>query len=532
MEGPLLAYSWDHFPARFAYAEPMARTVRPGSPVLGQVSGAAGLADAIIDLVADGSLADGDWLPSTRALAGQTGLSRGTVVRAFDELSAAGFVDSTQGSGTRVAAGAGQAARAGARTRGVRDTSSSSRLVPSGSSSSPPAASRSSPVPEPRRGRSAHDLRPGIPDVALVDERAWRAAVRAAAAQGLAVLNPWEEPSPTLRAALAAHLRRHRGIAAADPLLFDSSRSAIAALCSAFVTAHGRVPFHMEDPGYRGALLMAREQDLDVRFHPAEPGGLDAARLGSARAIVFTTPAHHFPLGHRMSVDRRVALVDWAQRTGSLVIEDDYDGEFRYGVAPLPALATLPAADGHVAYVGTSSKSVAPDLRVAWCLPPAALRREVDRWLVVHRRGPSTLPAEALGAFIAAGAMDRHLARAARVYSDRRHRLVAALARECPGLDVTGVEAGLHLCVLLPGYDDDEVVRELERAGWRTRSLSGQSARYAVSGLVLSYSRLVARDAEAFAAKLRDVIGGTGPVAGVSSGGHDPVTPSRLPPGR
>ncbi|AWH96875.1 PLP-dependent aminotransferase family protein [Dietzia psychralcaliphila] len=497
----------------------MARTARPGSLVLGQVTGTADLVDAIIDLVADGSLADGDRLPSTRALAEQTGLSRGTVVRAFDELSAAGFADSTQGSGTRVAAGAGLAARAGARTRGGGDTSSSSR-----SSSSRSATTWSPPVPEPRRGRSARDLRPGIPDVALVDQRAWRSAVRAAAAQGLAGLNPWEEPSPTLRAELADHLRRHRGIAAADPLLFDSSRSAIAALCSAFVAAHGRVPFHMEDPGYRGALLMAREHDLEVRFHPAEPGGLDAARLGSARAIVFTTPAHQFPLGHRMSVDRRVALVEWAQRTGSLVIEDDYDGEFRYGVAPLPALATLPAADGHVAYVGTSSKSVAPDLRVAWCLAPAALRREVDRWLVVHRRGPSTLPAEALGAFIGSGAMDRHLARAARVYSDRRHHLVAALTRECPRLSVTGVEAGLHLCVLLPGYDDDEVVRELDRAGWRTRALSGQSARYAVPGLVLSYSRLVARDAGEFAAELRGVIDSAGPA--VSSGGQAPATPS------
>ncbi|MBB0969739.1 PLP-dependent aminotransferase family protein, partial [Dietzia aerolata] len=121
---------------------------------------------------------------------------------------------------------------------------------------------------------------------------------------------------------------------------------------------------------------------------------------------------------------------------------------------------------------------------------------------------PSSLPADALGGFIASGAMDRHLARAARVYSDRRARLVAALARECPTLDVTGVEAGLHLCVLLPEYDDDDVVLALERAGWRTRSLSSQSARFGLSGLVLSYSRLAARDADQFAVALREVLGG------------------------
>lgn len=473
----------------------MARTARPATLVLGDIAGAADLVDAIIARIADGALADGDRLPSTRALAEQTGLSRGTVVRAFDELAAAGFVASEHGSGTRVSRGAAQAARAGARTRGSGDVG---------------VEASSSPLPEPRRGRSPRDLRPGTPDAALVDGRAWRSAVRAAAAQGLAGLNPWEEPSPAVRAALAGHLRRHRGIAGADPLLFDSSRSAIAALCAAFVVGQegAAVPFHMEDPGYRGALLMARNQGLDVYFHPADPDGLDAARLGDEPAIAFTTPAHQYPLGHRMSVERRVALVEWARRTGSLVIEDDYDGEFRYGVAPLPALATLPGADQHVAYVGTSSKSVAPDLRVAWCQPPAALRREVEKWLAVHRRGPSSLPADALGGFIASGAMDRHLARAARVYSDRRARLVAALARECPTLDVTGVEAGLHLCVLLPGYDDDDVVLALERAGWRTRSLSSQSARFGLSGLVLSYSRLAARDADQFAVALREVLGG------------------------
>ncbi|MGN0100790.1 MAG: GntR family transcriptional regulator, partial [Dietzia sp.] len=299
----------------------MARSARSVSLVVGQVSGAAGLVDAIIDRIAEGALADGDRLPSTRSLAALTGLSRGTVVRAFDELAAAGFVESAHGSGTTVSAGAGLAARAGARTRG--------HTHPAG-----PQA------PEPRRGRSPRDLRPGIPDATLVDQRAWRAAMRAAGTQGLAGLNPWEEPSPALRHALAGHLRRRRGVAAADPLLFDSSRSAIAALCAAFTAASpasgtGRPPvvFHMEDPGYRGARLMAREQGLEVRLHPAEPGGLDAARLGEERAIVFTTPAHQFPLGYRMSVDRRVALVEWARRTGSLVIEDDYDGEFRYGVA-------------------------------------------------------------------------------------------------------------------------------------------------------------------------------------------------------
>lgn len=469
----------------------MARTVGPGSLVLTEVAGAADLVGAIVDRIAEGALSDGDRLPSSRALAQQLEVSRGTVVRAFDELAAAGFIVAVHGSATRISEGAGQAARAGARTREVQDPASSTAFVP-------------------RKGRPLHDLRPGIPDSTLVDERAWRSAVRKAAAEGLAGLNPWEEPSPRLRTELSGHLRRHRGIGAADPMLFDSSRSAIAALCAAFVAQCGderTVVFHAEDPGYRGAVLMAREQGLEVQFHRIHPDGIDVANLGERPAIVFTTPAHQYPLGHRMSVDRRVALVEWARRTGSLVIEDDYDGEFRYGVAPLPALVTLPGAAESVAYVGTSSKSVAPDLRVAWCVPPKALRRPVERWLAVHRRGPSSLPADALGHLIGSGAMDRHLARAARVYSDRRSRLVAALKRDCPDLSVTGVEAGLHLCVLLPGCDDNLVVAALEEAGWRTRALSSQSEEYPVPGLVLNYSRLGGRDAEEFARALRVVLG-------------------------
>lgn len=185
----------------------MPRSPRPGSLVLGDVAGAADLVNAIVDRIADGALADGDRIPSSRTLAEQTGLSRGTVVRAFDELVAAGFVVSEHGSGTCVSAGAVQAAQAGARTRGRDDVGPG-------------------PDVERRRGRSHRDLRPGIPDAALVDGRAWRSAMRAAAAAGLSGLNPWEEPSPALRAALSGHLRRHRGISEADPILFDSSRSA------------------------------------------------------------------------------------------------------------------------------------------------------------------------------------------------------------------------------------------------------------------------------------------------------------------
>ena len=468
----------------------MSRTTRHVHLALGEVASAPDVVDAVVEQIAAGALGDGDWLPASRALAAQTGLSRGTIVRAYDELAAAGFISTRAGSGTRVSEGAGQAARAGARTRGNEAGGEHEEIE----------------SPKPGQARSPRDLRPGIPDATLVNHKAWRRAVRAAAGESLIGVNPWEEPSANLGRELRGHLRRHRGLQTSDPLLFDSSRSAVAALCAAFRVCagddagEGAIAFHHEDPGYRGALLMAREAGLDVHFHSVEAEGLDAARLGRRRAIVFVTPAHQYPLGYRMSVERRVALVRWARETGSLIIEDDYDGEYRYGVAPLPALATLPGAEGHVAYVGTSSKSVAPDLRVAWCVAPEYLRRELRRWLAVHRRGPSALPAEALAAFISDGAMNRHLSRAARVYSDRRARLVAALRAELVEPEIVGVEAGLHLCVLTPGVDDNALAEALADDGWRVRALSSQATRFTVSGVIVNYSRLPGGAAREFAA--------------------------------
>ena len=471
----------------------------------------AGIVDAVVDHIRAGRLDDGDWLPSTRTLAARLGRSRGVVLRAYDELAAAGFVTGGHGAGTRVSEGARRAAASGARTRSTASvgphpaagTDAGTYVGIDAGAATDPAAHRPPAEPPEIGHRDDRDLRPGTPDPQLLDSRAWTRAMRRAAARGLSGTNPWERPSEALRHALSEHLRRHRGLVTGtaetpSPLPFDSSRSAIAAVCA---TA-GVGVFHTEDPGYRGAQLMAREHGLELRFHPADPEGLDPARLGDDPALAYVTPAHQYPLGYRMGVERRTALVDWARDTGSLVIEDDYDGEFRFGVAPLPALATLPGSGGHVVYVGTSSKSLSPDLRVAWCVPPRRLEEPLARWLALHRRGPSSLPAEALAAFLSDGAMDRHLARATRTYAHRRHVLRRELRRRCPGLEVVGIEAGLHLCVLTPGIDDDVLAARLAESGWRVRTLGAQTAEHALSGLVVNYSRLTGAVAAAFAADL------------------------------
>lgn len=360
--------------------------------------------------------------------------------------------------------------------------------------------------------RVLYDLKPGSPDLSAFPRAAWSAAARRALVAAPNADLGYGDPAgvASLRTSLARYLARARGVRT-DPehiVICAGAVQALALVC-AVLASNDDMTLAVERFGLAAHRRVAEAAGLRTVPIGVDGAGARTDRLARIDAnAVLLTPAHQFPLGVVLAPERRSAVVDWAVSTRRIVIEDDYDGEFRYGVAPLPALATLPGAADHVAYVGTSSKSVAPDLRVAWCQPPAALRREVEKWLAVHRRGPSSLPADALGGFIASGAMDRHLARAARVYSDRRARLVAALARECPTLDVTGVEAGLHLCVLLPGYDDDDVVLALERAGWRTRSLSSQSARFGLSGLVLSYSRLAARDADQFAVALREVLGG------------------------
>ncbi|WP_329052994.1 PLP-dependent aminotransferase family protein [Streptomyces violaceus] len=401
-----------------------------------------GLTDALREAVRSGRLTPGTRLPSSRALAADLGVARNTVADAYADLVAEGWLTARQGSGTRVAA----------------------RTVV------PPTGT----APHPRaRARPAYDLRPGSPDLASFPRAEWlkaaRRALTAAPYDALAYGDP--RGSPELRAALADYLSRARGVRA------DPERIVV---CAGFAHGLKLLGTALRARGARAAAV--ESYGLDVHWRLLAASGLHTTplpfdRLGtdpgelSGADTVLLTPAHQFPMGVPLHRDRRAAVVGWARRTGGLVLEDDYDGEFRYDRQPVGALQGLDP--DRVIYLGTASKSLAPGLRLAWMVLPPGLAEEVT----AAKGGVDTcgvLDQLTLAEFLASGAFDRHV-RATRLrYRRRRDALVAAVTARAPGARVTGIAAGLHVLLRLPRGTEQSVV---QAAHWQGLAVHGL-ARY------------------------------------------------------
>ncbi|MBN9634893.1 MAG: PLP-dependent aminotransferase family protein, partial [Actinobacteria bacterium] len=299
-------------------------------------------------------------------------------------------------------------------------------------------------------------------------------------------------------AAMSRQLRTNRGVD--TDTVFDVPGSTAAFQTLAAVS--GLTRCYLESPCYPAAAEEFARAGLEPIFIPVDHDGLRVSTLGDEAGIVYTTPAHQYPLGHRLSVNRRAELVAWAKRTGSIVIEDDYDGEFRYGVAPLPAIRSIPGAGAHVAYVGTASKMLAPSLGAAWLVPPLPLHDAVQTYLHDHRIAVSTITRIALTELITAGDLQRHLARAGREYRCRRDILITELEDRCPNLEVLGVQAGLHVAILLPdGHRDRDIAQQLKADGLIITPLSTfpQRAGSEINGLTVNFARMDRVIAQRFA---------------------------------
>jgi GntR family transcriptional regulator/MocR family aminotransferase len=388
----------------------------------------AGLEEALRDAVRSGRLAAGTRLPSSRALAVDLGLSRNTVAAAYGQLVAEGWLTAAQGSGTRVAATAQPAA---------------------------PAAQPG------REARMRFDLRAGTPDVASFPRAGWLAAVRRVLAQAPAASLGYGDPRGALpaREALAAYLARARGVHA-DPgrvVLCAGFTDGLDVLCR---TLRGTVA--VEAFGHRLHRDLIAARGLRLAPIAVDGRGADVSALRRAGAALLT-PAHQFPLGVALAAERRTQAVAW----GGLVIEDDYDGEFRYDRQPVGALQAL--APERVVYAGTASKSLAPGLRLGWLVLPERLVEPV----VEARRlsgGPSVLEQLTLAELIRSGAYDRHVRRARLAYRRRRDKLVAALPAHTRA---TGIVAGQHVVVELPaGLAEEDVVARAAARGLLVQGLS------------------------------------------------------------
>ncbi|NYI04793.1 MocR-like pyridoxine biosynthesis transcription factor PdxR [Allostreptomyces psammosilenae] len=381
---------------------------------------------ALREAVRGGSLPPGTRMPSSRDLARDLGVSRGLVTEAYAQLHAEGYLVSRQGAGTWVA------------TPRVRP-----RPHPGETPAGPPPTTGPPPV----------DLRPGLPDLRLFPRTAWAAAQRRVLDRLVHQHLGYPDPRglPELRAALADLLVRRRGVAVRpDDLVVCSGVAQALALLARVLRDRGHRAVAVEDPGSppeHGLLALAGLRTVPV---PVHHDGIDVAALAAGPArVAVVTPAHQFPTGIAYPPPARAALLDWARARAGLVVEDDYDGDFRYDREPVGALQGLDPE--HVAYTGSVSKSLAPGLRLGWLVAPPDLREEVVAVKRLTDLGNPVPDQAALADLIRGGGYDRHLRRCQRAYRQRRDVLVAALERHFPDARVSGVAAGLHAVVEFPG---------------------------------------------------------------------------------
>ncbi|MEV0948410.1 PLP-dependent aminotransferase family protein [Rhodococcus sp. NPDC049939] len=437
------------------------------------------IAESIVDEIRVGRLRPGDPLPSTRALAENLMVARASVVDAYDELCSSGYAHARAGSGTRIAPDADTAARAHVASHAIT-----------------PASQRPSPTTL-ENSKTVWDLTPGHPDPSLISTTDWRRAWRLAATAGVTSDFDGPDAHPELRRSLAEHLRRTRGIAAhADELVIvPGVGSALRMLSAAAGFGNREVAF--EEPGYSRARRVLESSGVRARSVPVDSDGLDPELLRATDVAAYCTPAHQYPMGARMPVSRRAQLVAHATASNTLLIEDDYDGEFRYDVSALPALRSIDRGSECVAYVGTASKILTPAIRVAWVIAPSALRPAIARALDTSGEACCSITALALSHFIDSGALTRHLARASRTYSARRTALVTAMERQLSAFDtdgvgLAGIEAGLHVVLTLPdSVDDTAFSAELRAHGVAVPSLANyRTTPNGPRGLVCGYARL------------------------------------------
>ena len=399
--------------------------------------------------VRSGRVPPGAALPPSRVLAETLGVSRWVVTEAYGQLVAEGFLESRTGSGTRVPLAAGTAppsSRAAHDDVGTRATSSGRAGTGT------------------RAPRARFDLGPGVPDLRHVPRAAWVRALREALAVApdadLAAPDPTGHPAT--RAALATYLARARHVraGAGDVVVTHGADDAMRRIAGALHQA-GHRALLVEDPSWSRLRETAAAAGLTPVPVPVDEDGVDvdallaASRRTGARAAL-VTPAHQFPTGAALSPGRREALVRWARDVDGMVVEDDYDAEFRYDRRPVAAMQGL--APDRVVLLGSLSKTMSPGFGLGWVvLPPGLLGRVVDR----GGAGPSTIDQLALTRFLVSGAYERHLRASRGRFRRRRVALVSALGAALPGASVTGIAAGMHAVVTLPtGVVAADVVRE------------------------------------------------------------------------
>ncbi|MFE6967636.1 PLP-dependent aminotransferase family protein [Agromyces sp. NPDC057679] len=446
------------------------------------------LVDGIRRGILGGLLEPGDPVPSTRSLAAELGISRSSVVAAYEQLAGEGYLELRQGAPTRVA------------RLVVEPEASAPSARPMTVGRSGDRTTSADAAHDDERPHHRIDLLPGSPSTARIDERAWRSAWRRAAAAPIPRVSPPRAGLAGLREEIADHLRQARGVACTrdDIVVTAGTSDALGLLGAALLELvrddrPGGAPpvVAVEHPGYPSARRLLERRGLAIAPLPVDVDGLDLdalRRMHRPPQAVMVTPSHQYPLGGRLPVASRLELIDWARATGALIIEDDYDSEFRHLGAPLPALASLDrlgaASVGdergaeRTVLVGSFSKVLTPWLRLGYLVLPGdpALRAAVLR---IRADEPCPVPGpaqEAMRAFLASGALRRHITATRRDYAHRRRMVQAALG-ELPGAPLSGLDGGLHAVVELADAEASaSIVARLADEGVGVAPLADYSA--------------------------------------------------------
>ena len=430
--------------------------------------------------IRSGRLAPGSVLPSSRDLAEELGVSRGVVVDSYAQLAAEGYLSARRGSGTRVT------------------------FLPEAAGSpvrrqlSPPAQFR-------------YDLRPGQADFHAFPRDRWKAALARALRElpDTRLTYPDRRGVPELRNAVAEYLARVRGVVAEPEhvIVCCSASHALTVLWRA-LRQQGARRAAVEDPGWTAQRRTVEQAGLKAIPVRVDTEGPVVSELAAADVdAVVLTPAHHYPTGVVMTAERRSALIAWARQRRALIVEDDYDVEYRFGRDPVASLQGL--APDLVTFVGTTSKTLAPALRLAWMVPPAHLIDDIEDELDVTGTTPPTLDQVAMASFIQDAGLERHLRSMRRSYRAKRDLFIDALGRHLPEVRVSGTAAGLHLLAWLPDrIDEQKTAARARHAGVGVHELHRHCTVQAPSppALLLGYALPTASELSAATMLLADAL--------------------------